>query len=295
MGLAQYNLDYFISKALDNSPQIKNYNNLFLINDFQKKLDEAENSAFQVYLTGDYLFAPYFNNNGKLISTNPDPKAIGYDAGITNGGQYSALLNVDKNIFNSPLLDALREQRNIQGKSYQNKLAEEKHNLKKQVTDQYLSTYQFLELYNLEKEIEHNLENQLKITGDMAQKGIGKVQDYLLLKVETKSQRINLNQTWQNYKNGLFQLYSISGIRDTQTVMIDSVNIALTMSIDSSKFLMQYYLDSLTTAAQQNVFESKYSPQIKLFFNTGLNAVEIDNIQRRFGLSAGINLSPANF
>ena len=33
------------------------------------------------------------------------------------------------------------------------------------------------------------------------------------------------------------------------------------------------------------------SPQVKLFFNTGLNAVEIDNIQRRFGLSAGINLS----
>ena len=35
----------------------------------------------------------------------------------------------------------------------------------------------------------------------------------------------------------------------------------------------------------------KYSPQIKLFFNTGLNAVEIDNIQRRFGLSAGVSLS----
>jgi outer membrane protein TolC len=28
-----------------------------------------------------------------------------------------------------------------------------------------------------------------------------------------------------------------------------------------------------------------------LFFNTGLNAVEIDNIQRKFGLSAGINFS----
>ena len=99
---SQNSLDYFINKALDNSPQIKNYNNLFLINNLQKKLDEAQNSAFQIYLTGDYLFAPYFNNNGHLISTDPDPKAIGYDVGITNGGQYSALLNVDKNIFNEP-------------------------------------------------------------------------------------------------------------------------------------------------------------------------------------------------
>ncbi|MFZ0453461.1 MAG: TolC family protein, partial [Ignavibacteriaceae bacterium] len=165
------------------------------------------------------------------------------------------------------------------------------HNLKKQVSDQYLNTYQNLRLYNLSKEVENNLQNQLKITGDLVQKGIAKVQDYLLLKVETSSQKINLNQTWQNYKNGLFQLYSLCGIKDTQTVLIDSVNLNLTMPPDSSKFLFQFYLDSLNTAAQQNVFETKYYPQIRLFFNTGLNAVEIDNIQRRFGLSAGISLS----
>ena len=289
--LAQYNLDYFINKALDNSPAIKNYNNLFLINDLQKKLDEAQNSSFQVYLTGDYLFAPYFNNNGHLLSTNPDPKAIGYDVGITNGGLYSALINVDKNIFNGPLLDALQERRNIEGKGYENKLSEEKHNLTKQVTDQYLNTFQNLELYNLEKEIQSNLENQLKITGDLVTKGLAKVQDYLLLKIETKSQQINLDQTWQNYRNGIFQLYSICGIADTETVLINTVSLNLSDLSNQSNFLTQYYLDSLNTVAQQNVFESKYVPQVKLFFNTGLNAVEIDNIQRRFGLSAGINLS----
>ncbi len=291
LSFAQYNLNYFINKALDNSPNIKNYSNLFLINNLQKKLDEAQNSAFQVYLTGDYLFAPYFNNNGHLISTNPDPKAIGYDVGITNGGQYSALLNVDKNIFNGPLLDALKDQRTIQGKSYENRQYTEMHNLTKQVADQYLTTYQDRQLYDLSKEVVNNLENQLKLAGDLVQKGIENVQDYLLLKVETRSQQINLNQTWQNYKNGLFQLYSICGIRDTQTVLIDSVNLDLLPMPDSSKFLTQYYLDSLNTAAQQKVFETKYLPQIKLFFNTGINAVEIDNIQRRFGLSAGINLS----
>lgn len=291
LGFAQYNLDYFTNKAFNNSPTIKNYNSLFLINNLQKKLDEAQNSAFQVYVTGDYLFAPYFNNNGHLVSTNPDPKAIGYDVGITNGGLYSALINVDKNIFNGPLLDALNDQRTIQGKSYENQLNTEKHNLEKTVTDQYLNTLQNLELYKLSKDIGGNLENQLKLTADLVQKGNAKVQDYLLLKVETKSQQINLNQTWQNYKNGLFQLYSICGIRDTQTVIIDSVNLNLSIPPNSSKFLLQYYFDSLSTAAQQNVFETKYLPQIKLFFNTGLNAVEIDNIQRRFGLSAGISLS----
>ena len=189
------------------------------------------------------------------------------------------------------MLDALQEQRSIQGKGFENKLEDEKHNLKKQVTDQYLTAFQYLQLYNLEKEIQSSLDNQLKITGDLVQQGNAKVQDYLLLKVETKSQQINLNQTWQNYKNGLFQLYSICGIADTQVVSLDSVNLNLANTTGQSKFLNQYYLDSLNMAAGQNVFESKYSPQIKLFFNTGLNAVEIDNIQRRFGLSAGINFS----
>ncbi len=288
---SQYSLDYFINKALENSPAIKNYSNLFLINDLQKKLDEAQNSSFQVYLTGDYLFAPYFNNNGHLISTNPNPKAIGYDAGITNGGLYSALINVDKNVFNGALLDALNEQRTVLGKSYENKLNEEKHNLKKQVIDQYFNTLQNLELYNLSKEIDSNLENRLNIMEDLVTKGLAKVQDYLLLRVETRSQKINLDQTWQNYRNGIFQLYAMCGIVDTQTVLIDSLTLNLSDAPNQSHFLKQYYLDSLNTSAQQNVFETKYLPQIKLFFNTGLNAVELNEIQRRFGLSAGINLS----
>ena len=287
----QFNLDYFINRALDNSPAIKNYSNLFLINDLQRKLDEAQNSSFQVYLTGDYLFAPHFNNNGHLLSTNPGPNAIGYDVGITNGGLYSAMINVDKNIFNGALLDALKEQRTVQSKNYENKLNEEKHNLQKQVTDQYLNTLQSLQLYNLSKEIESNLENQLKITEDLVTKGLAKVQDYLLFKVEVRSQKINLDQTWQDYKDGIFQLYSICGIADTQTALIDTVSLNLSTTSSQSSFLTQYHLDSLNTIAQQNVFESKYVPQIKLFFNTGLNAVEIDNIQRRFGLSAGVSLS----
>lgn len=287
----QSNLNYFINKAIDNSPVINNYNNLGLINNLQNQLDEAQNSAFKIYLTGDYLFVPYFNNNGHLVTTNPSPEAIGYDVGITNGGQYSALINVDKSIFNGGLLDALQKERNIQGKTYENKSKEEKHNLTKQVTDQYLNTYQNLELYNISKKILTNLENQLSITGDLVTKGQAKVQDYMLLKVEMKTQQINLNQIWRDYKDGLSQLYSICGINDTQTVTLDTVSLALSQSPQRSEFLTQYYLDSLNTAAQQKVFETKYLPQVNLFFNTGLNAVEIDHIQRRFGLSAGVNFS----
>jgi outer membrane protein TolC len=288
---AQNDLNYFINKALENSPNVYNYEKLGLINKLQYQFEEAQNSAFQIYLTGNYLFAPYFNNDGHLVTINPLPKAIGYDVGITNGGNYSALLNIDKNIFNGGLINALQRQRNVQGKSYENRTDEEKHNLTKQVIDQYLNTYEQLQLYDISKEIVGNLANQLKITGDLVTRGIAKVHDYMLLKVETQSQRINLDQSWQNYKDGLYQLYSLCGIKDTQNVILDTVNLKLTSPPEHSSFLTQYYLDSLSAASQQNVFETKYLPQVKLFFNTGLNATEIDQIQRRFGLSAGIDFS----
>jgi outer membrane protein TolC len=289
---AQYNLDYFVDKALQNSPVLQDYQNLSRINNLQSNLDEAENSALKVLLTGNYLFAPYFNNNGKYISSNPDAKAIGYDVGITNGGLYSAQINLEKNIFNGGLLDALKQQRVALGKSYENRTDEEKHALKKEVTGRYLDALQQLMLYNLSDQVVKNLQDQLNITGDLVKNGYAKAQDYLLLKVELKSRQINLNETWQNYKTGIYKLYTICGISDTQTVKIDSVNLKKNSSNDQqSKFLTKFYLDSLNTVSRQNIFETKYQPQIGLFFNAGLNAVELDNIQRKFGMSAGINFS----
>ena len=288
----QYNLNYFLKNAEENSPVIKEYNNSDLINNLQWKINKARNSAFQVNATGNYLFAPYFNNKGKIISTNPGPNAYGYDVGITNGGLYSALINVDKNILNGPMLDALKNQRNIQGESLSNKVKVEKHSLEKQVTDQYLSALQNLLLYRLSNTISGNLENQLKITEGMVENGFANTQDYLLLKIELKTQNINLNEARQNYKSGIMQLYALCGIKDTETVTIDSVGLSMKEAGGrNSNFLKQYKLDSLNAAVQQKIFETKYDPQISLYFNAGLNAVELNNIQHKFGISAGLDFS----
>ncbi len=275
----QYNLDYYINKAFENSPALQNYNYQTQIAALQIKLDEAQNNAFRVYLSGDVLFAPFFNNNGRFITTNPSPQAIGYDVGITNGGEYSALINVEKNIFNGELLSALKQQSLIKKKENETKLFGEKHSLKKEVTDQYINTRQYYDLYNLSKEINNNLKNQLKVTENLVTKGLATLQDYLLLKVEYKSQKINLNENWRNYKNGMFRLYSICGIRDTEIVKIDSVNIDLIKCACEFSISTQYKMDSLKIASQQEVFETKYLPQVKVFVMPGLNAVEPDNFQ----------------
>ncbi len=287
----QYNLNYYIHKALSNSPVLKEYKNLSSNAYLQYEINKAQNSAFQVSLTGNYLYAPYFDNGGRYVSTNPGPNAIGYDASITNGGLYAAEINFQKNIFNGGLINALKEQRSIEEKSYGNKSKEEEHNLVKVITDQYLNTLQFLKLYNLSEEIDTILNNQLNLTAGMVKKGYASAQDYLLLKIELKSQQIALQQTMQNYSSGLADLNSICGITDTSNVNLLPVEIMVKPTKENSNFLLQYSIDSLSAANRQKVFETKYLPQVDVFFNTGLNAVELNEIQRKFGLSAGIDFS----
>ncbi len=286
---AQKSLDFYLNQAYQNNPSINEQQNFIRINSLQRDLDYAQTSGFQMYLSANYLFAPFFNDNKFIVSVNPDPNAIGYDVGITNGGLYSAQFNIEKNIFNGGLTNALENQISIQQKQYKFNYELEKRNLQKQITDQYLTSYRSLMFYNLTKEILQNVEDQLGITGELVEKGYANSQSYLLLKIELRSQEMALKENFQQYKNDLLQLNSLCGIKDTQTVFIDSVSISRNDLKTNFRFLEKFNLDSSATANQQILFETKYQPQVKIFFNTGLNAMELNGIQRKFGLSAGID------
>ena len=102
---------------------------------------------------------------------------------------------------------------------------------------------------------------------------------------------MSLNTDQQQYRSSLYQLYALCGIEDTVVVEIDSVVLTMNEKLVNSNFIQKYRLDSLMTNSQQRLFEVKYQPQVSLFVNTGVNAVELSNIQRKFGMSAGLSFS----
>lgn len=288
---AQNDLQFYINAAYRNSPSLKENSNLIGISEIDKSLAEAQYSLPQISLTSNYLFAPYFNNNGKLLSVSPDPEAVGYDVGITNGGLYSAQFNIEKNIFNGGTIDAYKNQSELRITNYRNNSDLLKHTLRKDVTEQYLNAYQAQQLYLLSKSIADTILKPLKITEDLVSKGLAKQSDYLLLKIEVENQKIVAEQYLNDFRKNLSELNIICGLKDTSKVNLTVTELNFESTKSGTNFYKQFVIDSLLISNQQEIFETKYKPQVNLFFNTGLNAVELEGIQRKFGLSAGINFS----
>ena len=287
---AQNDLQFYLNSAFNNNPALKESRNIISVKKLDKSLTDAQYSLPQISLTANYMFVPYFYND-KIVTTNPGPTAIGYDASVTNGGLYSAQVNVTKNIFNGGVLDAYYNQADLQIKSNEFNYELTKHNLEKDVIDQYINCWQAQQLYILSTSTADTLRQQLNITQNLMMKGLVKQSDYLLLKIEIETQQLSALQALNSFKNSIYQLNVLAGIPDTSIVTLEVVKLNKTLVIGPSKFFYRYENDSLLILNQQDVFETKYYPQLNLFFNAGLNAVELNDIQRKFGLSAGFNFS----
>ena len=289
--LGQNNLDYYISSAKTNSGLLNDLRNQISISKLQNDLDFAQNSSYQLSLSSCILFTPYLNNSSGLITTNPDTKAIGYDIGLSNGGLYSAQINFGKNLFNSGVLDVYKKKNELTNTNLLNSIQLEEHNVVKTVTEQYLSCVRNYLLYKLSSEYLGNIQEQLNISGKLLENGFMKAQDYLLLKIEVSSNIAAVDESWQSYKNELLTLNSLCGIQDTAGVILEEIKLQTTAPSGDSKFVSRFPVDSSLISASQELFETKYMPQISVVANAGLNAIELNNLQRRLGISAGLNFT----
>ncbi|MDB4291813.1 TolC family protein [Maribacter sp.] len=286
-------LEYFISEAKKNLPVLKENYNLQKIGEIQNNIIMAQNKAFQVNATSEVLVAPYFNNNGRLIdvTTTPSPRAYGYDLGITNGGLYSAQLNVTKNLFNQKMVDNLLFQNKVQNNTLSLSAEDIEHNLVKNITDAYIMAYQLQLQKDFTIEILKDLDNRLKVVELLVKRAVLMESDYLLLQLDIDSKKLELQQFSTNLKTAINQLYSLSGIPLAETESLSFPTLLTAADPVSNFYQRKFQNDSLQVQADQNVFENRYKPQLSLYGNTGLNAVELTNIGRRVGLSAGLRLT----
>lgn len=286
-------LSYYFKKAQQNNPTIKQNERLREINLLQNDLIFAQNRKPQVYFTSDYLFAPYFNNNGRFISLtpNPDPNAYGYDPSISNGGLYEVLLNADVPLLNKGITNALTGQNNIQNQLLLISDRQILHDIERQVKEQYIKTYSIQELINYLDKIIKLVDDRKKLAETLAQKGIMQQSDYLLLDIEQNSRVIEQQQQRDLLTEAYTQLNNLCLIEDTTEYELAEPLIAMLQPVSSFSFLERYRADSMSLAAQQEVLKLNNNPQLNFYGNIGMRTTDPSNALHNFGTSIGLHLN----
>jgi outer membrane protein TolC len=289
---AQLNFAYFLDSAKANNRDLvllRAQRNYFYL---ESDLIHAANLAPKVYLSSDYLFAPYFNNNGRIITGNPEEKAIGYDINITDGGLYALLVNFEYPVFKRIQVNNLLGQNMLEIAKIDTRIKTVELELEHSLANMYFDALAMQYGLQNAEEILNLLSEQLEIVKTLTQHGLYRYLDYKLMETAMKTDSIDYLNAEATYRLSLRQLKTACGITDTSITMLAGYEIKQEQGIpDNSLFLKSYQEDSLAAIWQQKVFNNQYKPQVKLFANSGLNSTTVPYLGRHVGAGAGVQLT----
>jgi outer membrane protein TolC len=272
-------LDYYIRMGVQNSPLLKDYANQIQSATIDSSLLNAQRKP-QVNAVSMVLVAPTING-------------FGYDEAITNTGNYAAQVNVSQSVFNKKAYKPQYEAISIQKQSITNTSKLSEHDLKKNITDQYITAYNSLKQVDYTKATLNLLNEEKSILQKLTEQGIYKQTDYLSFEIAIQSQEIQWKQAEIQYRNDVRQLNIICGINDTSINKLAAPDLKVNGVADknNSPFLKQFKLDSISIINQKNLAGIKYRPQFNWFADAGLLGSNPSLLYKNFGTSFGFNFS----
>ena len=292
---AQRALQDYLTAAQQNSPLIKDNQNLSKVNQLEVERLRAQFTKPVIGLNANYNFSPIIatdNNTTIELNSKGSQKYYGYDLGLTNGGLYQGLVTVTQPLFYSERYKAYEEQANIYSQVNQNNIKLAVHDIEKYVIDQYILCLLDLQQSKYAEDMMNLLGQQKVIVQKLVAAALLKQSDQNLVNIEYGNFENLLMLNRANYRRNLMDLNILAGINDTSLVLLDTVYLTPRTDISSfsSQYLQRFRLDSLNLTATQKVFETRYKPQVNVFANSGLNAANISTLPRRFGVGGGVSL-----
>ena len=288
----QSTLQTFLDSALIHNPEAVSIQTQINSYQYDNQMIDAVLRSPKGFLTSEVLVAPYFNNDGKLVDINPSNHAIGYDVGITNGGLYSFLFNLEVPVLKGKQVTHLQEQNQVGIDKLNTRLKLIENELKRSVGSQYFDVLAQQATVENNKENTSILNQEFQLVKTLMNKGLYRFSDYRLLELELKSDSVDLTASISDLELAIRQLKATCGIRNREILALEiPIMIAAEPVIKSSLFIQPFSHDSMTSVAQQKVFNDRYLPQLNVYANSGLNSTSIPNIQRHFGASAGVQFT----
>ena len=274
----QKDLNYFLSRAIQNSPLLKETSNSVLLN----KID-----SLQILAT----YKPQVNG----ISNNyyaPVINGYGYDEIITNIRNFNEQISATKTFvgrknlriqFNG--IQLLSDSLSIAGK-----LTEQ--DLRRTIIAAYIAAYGSYRQYNFNNEIHNLLSTEDTILKKLTQTGVYRQTDYLTFLVTLQQQHLTITLARQQYQNDYATLNYLCGLVDTAFTALDSPRIALQRlpEYNTSIFYQKFTTDSLLLKNASQQIDFAYKPKLSLTADGGYVSSLTYLPYKNFGAGFGLNL-----
>jgi len=272
-------LEIYIDSALKNSPLLYDYNNQMQAGRLDSLLIIA-------------AFKPQVNQVSQAMYA-PTGSGWGYDDAITNGGNYSAVVNVTQSLFNKKHINGQLQSIDLLNQTLKNNAKITVIDLKKSITAQYLTAFTDFMQYQFNQSVLARLTDEQKTVKVLVDKGVYLMTDYLNLQVLTTAQKIAISQSFIQLKNDLAVLNFICGIADQQMINLikPEITVQNDLSYESSPLFAQFRIDSLKNMNNKQIIDLNYRPRLSAFADAGFNSIVPENIPHNFGGSFGVNFS----
>lgn len=294
LAFSQNTLQYYLINAEKNSPLLQKQKNNKKIIELDLKKFEAIYKSPTIDINSTVLFSPILNNDQNTNHvewvSSGSSHYVGYDLGVTDGGQYQALISVNQPLFTHNFLAAEQNNATVLHKKLLNIAQLTKAEIKQTVIHQYILCVQAQKQKENSQQIIQLIGKQIQQMHPLVDAGVYLLIDLKLLEIELENNKIEEERLNGICIENFNALNLLCGINNTTLCHLDDIALQLNLSNStSSLFSSTFQLDSLSLKARQKIFDLQYLPQISAFGDAGLNATYQPTLNR-MGFSIGITL-----
>lgn len=259
-------LGEFLLVARENSPLLRETANQVRQNELDS-LIRARQNGIQVGGIGSALYYPSItNSNGDNI--------VGYDNAVTNGGNYAALAQATKPLFNRFQLQSDYQILASQGQVLRNTGRLSALDLRRNITDQFLTAYAAETQLAFSRTLLGQLRQQDAQLRQLVNAGIFKQTQYLSFYLSVRTQEVSVEQNQLAYRRELGTLRYLAGVADTALITLPApappARRPLAGLLAPSQ--RQYTLDSLRLKLDRRAIDAGYRPKINGVLDAGLQS-----------------------
>ena len=258
----------FLAVAYGSSPLLNDLRNQVAQNHLDSLRRKAQNGV-QVAGIGAAVATP-------VITNGSGEQVLGYDQAVSNGGNYAGFGQATKPLLNRFQLQTDYRILGSQGLVLRNQGRLSQLDLRRSVTDQFLTAY----VAQLQLEFSRTLLAQLRRQdGQLRQlvnAGIFKQTQYLSFYLSVRTQEVSVEQNRLAYRRELGTLRYLSGVADTALVALVPPPAPARRPLAGLASITQrrYTLDSLRYLLDRQAVDASYRPKLSAVLDAGIQAAQ---------------------